>query len=95
MNDSHVTGAVSIPHHDLKRLAEMPKDDTWAIAYCACPHHLSGIVVDELRKRGFKHAVVLDEGILEWHRRGYPVEAGPGVKPPPKEQVPQPGPVLR
>jgi cytochrome c oxidase cbb3-type subunit III len=82
---AHVTGAVSIPHHDMKRLDEMPKDGTWAIAYCACPHHLSGIVVDELRKRGYAHSAVLDEGILEWHRRGYPVVAAKGVQPPPKE----------
>jgi mono/diheme cytochrome c family protein/rhodanese-related sulfurtransferase len=82
----HITGAVSIPYHDLKRLDDMPKDGTWAIAYCACPHHLSGVVVDELRKRGYAHSAVLDEGILEWHRRGYPVVAAPGVQPPPKEQ---------
>ena len=88
----HVEGAVSIPYHDMKRLDEMPKDGTYAIAYCACPHHLSGIVMDELRKRGYKNAVVLDEGILEWHRRGYPVVAAPGVKPPPKEN---PEPALR
>jgi mono/diheme cytochrome c family protein/rhodanese-related sulfurtransferase len=81
---AHITGAVSIPYHDLARLAELPKD-VWAIAYCACPHHLSGIVVDELIKRGHKKALVLDEGVLEWHRRGYPVTAAPGVKPPPKE----------
>ncbi len=85
----HITGAVSIPYHDMKRLDEMPKDGTWAIAYCACPHHLSGVVVDELRKRGYAHSAVLDEGILEWHRRGYPVVAAPGVQPPPKEQVPR------
>jgi mono/diheme cytochrome c family protein/rhodanese-related sulfurtransferase len=83
----HIKGAVSIPYHDMKRLDEMPKD-TWAIAYCACPHHLSGIVVDELIKRGYKKALVLDEGILEWHRRGYPVVAAPGVTAPPKEQHP-------
>jgi len=35
---------------------------------------------------------VLDEGILEWHRRGYPVTAAPGVLPPPKEGGVQPGP---
>jgi mono/diheme cytochrome c family protein/rhodanese-related sulfurtransferase len=79
----HIPGAVSIPHHDLTRLDEVPNDGTWVIAYCACPHHLSGDVVDALRKRGVKHAVVLDEGILEWHRRGYPVVAAPGVEPPP------------
>jgi mono/diheme cytochrome c family protein/rhodanese-related sulfurtransferase len=86
---AHITGAVSIPYHDMKRLDEMPKDGTWAIAYCACPHHLSGVVVDELRKRGYAHSAVLDEGILEWHRRGYPVTAAPGVEPPPKEMVPK------
>jgi mono/diheme cytochrome c family protein/rhodanese-related sulfurtransferase len=75
----HVAGAVSIPYHDMKRLAELPKDGTWIIAYCACPHHLSGIVVDELRKRGYAHAVVLDEGINDWHRRGFPVTAAAGV----------------
>ena len=75
----HLTGAVSIPYHDMKRLAELPKDGTWIIAYCACPHHLSGIVVDELRKRGYAHAVVLDEGINDWHRRGFPVTAAEGV----------------
>lgn len=85
----HIPGAVSIPYHDLKRLDEVPNDGTWILAYCACPHHLSGDVVDALRKRGVKHAAILDEGILEWHRRGYPVVAAPGVEPPPKENHPQ------
>jgi cytochrome c oxidase cbb3-type subunit III len=81
---ARITGAVSIPYHDMKRLDEVPKD-VWVIAYCACPHHLSGNIVDELWKRGHKRALVLDEGVLEWHRRGYPVTAAPGVQPPPKE----------
>jgi cytochrome c oxidase cbb3-type subunit 3/ubiquinol-cytochrome c reductase cytochrome c subunit len=84
----HIAGAVSIPYHDMKRLAEVPKDGTWIIAYCACPHHLSGIVVDELRKRGYTHAVVLDEGINDWHRRGFPVTAAAGVTKPAAEPVP-------
>jgi mono/diheme cytochrome c family protein/rhodanese-related sulfurtransferase len=90
----HIPGAVSIPYHDLKRLDEVPLDGTWVIAYCACPHHLSGDVVDALRKRGARHAVILDEGILEWHRRGYPVVAAPGVDPPPK-QAPLLAPIAR
>ena len=85
----HIAGAVSIPYHDLKRLDEVPKDGTWVIAYCACPHHLSGIVVDELRKRGYAHSVVLDEGINEWHRRGLPVTAADGV-PRPLPEAPAP-----
>ncbi|MBV8758483.1 MAG: c-type cytochrome [Deltaproteobacteria bacterium] len=80
----HITGAVSIPYFEMKRLDEIPKD-AWVIAYCACPHHLSGIVADELQKRGYAHALVLDEGILEWHRRGYPVVAAQGVTPPPAD----------
>ena len=48
-------------------------DGTWVIAYCACPHHASGEVVDKLRGRGFKHTAVLDEGILFWKQQGYPV----------------------
>ncbi len=82
---SHITGAVSVPYFYLKRLDEVPKD-AWVIAYCACPHHLSGIIVDELKKRGVEHAYVLDEGYLDWQRRGYPVVTAlnaPSPAPPP------------
>ena len=48
---AHITGAVSIPYHEPARLDAVPKD-VYVIAYCACPHHLSGVVVDELKKRG-------------------------------------------
>jgi rhodanese-related sulfurtransferase/cytochrome c553 len=89
----HITGAVSIPYHDMKRLDEVPQD-VWVIAYCACPHHLSGVIVDALWNKGHKRALILDEGILEWHRRGYPVTAAPGTVPPPKEQHVQ-GPALQ
>ena len=86
----HITGAVSIPYHDLKRLDEIPKD-TWVIAYCACPHHLSGDVVDALRARGHTKSAILDEGINDWHRKGYPVTAAEGVEKPPTEPVGTPG----
>lgn len=98
----HIAGAVSVPYFNLKRLDELPRDGTWIIAYCACPHHLSGLVVDELRKRGYTHTAVLDEGINEWHRRGYPVVAAEGVPRPPAEPAlpagtirpaPPPGPI--
>jgi cytochrome c oxidase cbb3-type subunit III len=81
---SHITGAVSIPYHDMKRLDDVPKNVA-VIAYCACPHHLSGIVVDELRKRGHKKAYVLDEGINDWHRKGYPMTVAEGVQAPAME----------
>lgn len=80
----HITGAVSIPYHDTKRLDEIMAKypNTWVVAYCACPHHLSGIVADELAKRGHKRALVLDEGINVWHQKGYPVTAAAGVTAP-------------
>jgi cytochrome c oxidase cbb3-type subunit III len=80
----HIQGAVSIPYHDMKRLDELPKDVA-VVAYCACPHHLSGIVVDELIKRGHKKAYVLDEGINLWRTKNYPVNAAKGLPAPPLE----------
>ncbi len=75
----HIPGSISIPYYGYARLDELPKDETWITAYCACPHHASGVVVDELRKRGFKHTAVLDEGILEWKKRDYPTLGDPSV----------------
>ncbi len=69
-----IPGAISVPYYLFKKLDSIPKDNTWVVAYCACPHHASGVVVDELRKRGYKHTAVIDEGILEWQHRKYPIE---------------------
>jgi cytochrome c oxidase cbb3-type subunit 3/ubiquinol-cytochrome c reductase cytochrome c subunit len=81
---AHITGAVSMPHYDPKRLDEVVEKhkDVYVIAYCACPHHLSGLLVDELKKRGHNKALVLDEGINLWHQKNYPITAAEGVKPP-------------
>lgn len=87
---AHVTGAVSIPYHDLTRLKEIPKD-TWVIAYCACPHHLSGEVVDALRAAGHTKSAILDEGINDWHRKGYAMTVAEGVEKPAAEPVAPPG----
>lgn len=69
----HIPGSISVPYYSFSRLDSLPKDGTWITAYCACPHHASGAVVAELRKRGFPHTAILDEGILEWKKRGYPM----------------------
>jgi rhodanese-related sulfurtransferase/mono/diheme cytochrome c family protein len=79
----HITGAISTPYYDLKSLDDLPKDGTWIIAYCACPHHLSGNVVEELRRRGYQNTAVLDEGIFAWQQKKYPVVAAPGMQSPP------------
>ncbi len=82
---NRIPGAISIPHYDVKALEQVPNDGTWVLAYCACPHHASGIVIDELRKRGYKHTAVIDEGILGWQRAGYPAvdaDGKPAAMPP-------------
>ena len=82
-----IPGAISFPHHELANADRIPNDGTWIVAYCACPHHASGEVVDALRKRDYPKTAVLDEGILVWRNLGYPVEgeaaqkAAPAAKP--------------
>lgn len=93
---TRIPGAISVPYYGFSRLDDVPNDDkTWVLAYCACPHHASGVVVDELRRRGFKHTAIIDEGILEWQRRKYPVEGTPapassGPPIPPRLAPPRP-----
>lgn len=70
---ARIPGAISNGYYDREGLDRLKNDGTWIIAYCACPHHASGEVVDELRRRGFKNTAVLDEGILEWQHRGFPI----------------------
>ena len=53
-----------MPSYDVDECAaKLPKDGTWIVAYCACPHAASGRVAAALRDRGFKNVVVLDEGV--------------------------------
>jgi cytochrome c oxidase cbb3-type subunit 3/ubiquinol-cytochrome c reductase cytochrome c subunit len=86
-----IAGAISTPYYDPKSLDDIPNDGTWVLAYCGCPHHLSGNVVDALRKRGYKNTAVIDEGVFAWQQKGYPVTAAPGAPPPPAPP-PHPGP---
>ncbi len=78
----HITGALPFPFYDIEEMARhLPRDGTWIVAYCACPHAASGHVVDLLRERGFQHAVVLDEGITWWTNQGYPTAQAAQVRP--------------
>jgi cytochrome c oxidase cbb3-type subunit 3 len=88
----HIAGAISTPYYDPKALEDIPNDGTWVLAYCACPHHVSGQVVDALRKRGYPHTAVIDEGVFAWQQKGYPVVAAPGALPPPAPPPPPPPP---
>lgn len=75
---AHLPGALSVPFYAVEKYAaKLPKDGTWIVAYCACPHAASGRVATALRERGFDKTVVLDEGVRVWIELGYPIETAP------------------
>ncbi len=71
---NHIVGALPFPFYNIEEMAShLPRDGTWILAYCACPHAASGHVVDELRRRHFTHTAVIDEGVAFWASHGYPM----------------------
>jgi mono/diheme cytochrome c family protein/rhodanese-related sulfurtransferase len=77
-NQTHIPGAVPVPYYDEPDtfIKNIPNDDTWVLVYCACPHAASDAVVNTLRRFKYKNTAILDEGILVWAQRGYPVQYG-------------------
>lgn len=77
-HNAHIPGAIPIPYYisEDKVAAGLPKDDTWIIAYCSCPHAASDKVINMLRKKGFKNTAVIDEGFFNWINAGYPIIGG-------------------
>jgi cbb3-type cytochrome c oxidase subunit III len=77
-HQTHIPGAVPVPYYEEpdKFIKDIPNDSTVIVVYCACPHAASSKVVNTLRRFGYKHTAILDEGILVWAQRGYPVEYG-------------------
>jgi len=75
---SHIPGAYPAPYYsDGPELTTLlPRDGTWIVAYCGCPHAASGKVIDKLRAAGFVNTAVMDEGIFEWSRMKLPVTFG-------------------
>jgi mono/diheme cytochrome c family protein/rhodanese-related sulfurtransferase len=71
--EAHVEGAISVPFYDVEAAVYHLPRDRWIIAYCVCPHAMSGQAVDALREAGFDKTAVLDEGFSVWRERGYPV----------------------
>lgn len=79
-HQSHIPGAVPVPYYEEPDsfIKDMPKDKTWIVVYCACPHAASEKVVSTLRRLGYKNTAIIDEGIIVWTNRGYPVQYGQG-----------------
>lgn len=74
---AHIPGSVPFPYYNAHNMmGALPRDGTWIVAYCGCPHAASGQVMDLLRDRGFENTAVLDEGFFVWMQLGYPVTVG-------------------
>lgn len=71
---AHLSGAISIPHDELKRrLGELPKRRE-IVAYCRGPYCVFAIeAVKLLRSRGYR-ATRIEDGVAEWRARGLPIE---------------------
>jgi len=72
----HIPGALSVPLEELeRRLSEVPRDRE-VVAYCRGPYCVMALeAIEVLRARGFQ-AVRLEDGIPDWHARGYEVASG-------------------
>lgn len=77
-HNAHIPGAIPVPYYvSEKEVAkDLPRDETWIIAYCSCPHAASDKIINMLRKQGFKKTAVIDEGFFNWINAGYPVIGG-------------------
>jgi cytochrome c oxidase cbb3-type subunit III len=73
----HIAGAISVPFYGVEEYAKKIPKDRYVLTYCACPHAESVKVREALRGLGYTRAAVIDEGILPWRDRGYPVRGGP------------------
>jgi rhodanese-related sulfurtransferase len=72
--ESHIAGAVFSPApngEDGDPVADWNKNER-VVAYCTCPHHLSGIRAGNLIENGFTGAYILEPGMGPWAEKGYP-----------------------
>jgi len=69
----HLPGAISVPLKELeKRLSELPRNRE-VVAYCRGPYCVLAVeAVEMLKARGFT-AFRLEDGVSDWHARGYPI----------------------
>jgi len=76
---SHIPGAYPAPFYDAlspELLKAIPRSATPIVAYCACPHAASDHLAEMLNKAGFTNVFVIEEGVLIWAKRGYPMTFG-------------------
>ncbi|OGF49089.1 MAG: hypothetical protein A2231_04615 [Candidatus Firestonebacteria bacterium RIFOXYA2_FULL_40_8] len=80
--ERHIKGAVSLSasrfNYQYERIKDKLNKDGLYIIYCSDTNcHLSDLVAEHLKERGFKNIKIFSAGWNEWNNSGYPVE---GVK---------------
>ena len=80
-NVEHIAGAISYPYPIIKNTTDYPFRDKKRkmILYCGCPHHLSGLSADILKKRGYEDVKVIDEGYFGWKALKLPITVNPNA----------------
>lgn len=79
-NAEHIEGAISFPYTVIRMTDNYPfKKDQKLVLYCGCPHHLSGLSAEELKKKGYPDVSVIDEGYFGWKALKYPIFLNPNA----------------
>ncbi len=77
-NAEHIQNALSFPYKAIAMAGNFPfPKNKSLIMYCGCPHHLSGMSAEILKKKGYTQVKVIDEGYWGWKQMGLPIVQGP------------------
>ncbi|TVP63977.1 MAG: rhodanese-like domain-containing protein [Leptolyngbya sp. LCM1.Bin17] len=74
-NNSHITGAISIPADGLLTAAPKCFESDRDLYIYSNADDESAIIADQLRQAGFSRVSILRGGVAAWKAAGFPVEA--------------------
>lgn len=79
-NAEHIQGAINFPFVDVRDNGVYPfAKDRKLLLYCGCPHHLSGMSADILKRKGYAQVHVIDEGFFGWKQQGFGIFKHPNA----------------
>lgn len=73
-NQSHITGAISIPAESLLATATHSFENTRDLYVYSNTDDESGAVAEQLRRAGFSQVAIVRGGVAAWKAAGFPVE---------------------